>query len=115
LIVGKGNRNRKNREENPRSYNFSSTERKLVDEMIRQQIRQQEHRLSMEVDAAWLWQLYEVFGWPEEELHRIYKGVEKYHQDIRKHYLLDDGDGAGWLYLQKLRDHGIDLGKWYAE
>lgn len=113
--MGKGSRNRKQREENPRGYKFSSTERKLVDEMIRAEIRNQEHRLSLEVDAAWLWQLSEVFGWPEEELHRIYKGVESYHQDIRKHYELDASDGAGWLYVQKLRDRGIDLEKWYAE
>lgn len=113
--MGKGSRNRKNREENPRNYKFNSTERKLVDELIRQEIRQQEHRLSMEVDAAWLWQLFEVFGWPEEDLHRIYKGMEKYHQDIRAYYELGATDGAGWLYVQKLRDRGIDLEKWYAE
>ena len=113
--MGKGSRNRKHREENPGGYRFNSNERKLVDELIRQQIRQQEHRLSLEVDAAWLWQLYEVFEWPEEELHRIYKGVESYHQEIRKYYELDAADGAGWLYLQKLRDRGIDLEKWYAE
>lgn len=113
--MGKGSRNRKNREENPRNYKFNSTERKLVDELIRQEIRQQEHRLSMEVDAAWLWQLSEVFGWPEEDLYRIYKGIEKYHQDIRSWYELEPTDGAGWLYVQKLRDRGIDLEKWYAE
>lgn len=113
--MGKGSRNRKNREENPSGYKFNSTERKLVDELIRAEIRRQEHRLSLEVDAAWLWQLSEVFGWTEEQLHEIYKGIEKYHQDIRSWYELDVGDGAGWLYVQKLRDRGIDLEKWYAE
>lgn len=113
--MGKGSRNRKYREENPGGYKFSSTERKLVDELIRFEIRKQEHRLSLEVDAAWLWQLSEVFEWTEEDLHRIYKGVETYHQAIRKHYELEPTDGAGWLYVQKLRDRGIDLEKWYAE
>lgn len=113
--MGKGNRNRKQREDNPKGYRFSSTERKLVDELIRAEILKQEHTLSMQVDAAWLWQLMEVFGWTEEELHQIYKGVGTYHQEIRKYYELDPMDGAGWLYLQKLRDRGIDLEKWYAE
>ena len=113
--MGKGSRNRKQREENSREYRFSSTERKLVDELIRSEIRKQEHRLSLEVDAAWLWQLCEVFDWPEEDLYRIYKGMEKYHQNIRSWYELDAKDGAGWLYVQKLKDRGIDLEKWYAD
>lgn len=113
--MGKGSRNRKYREENPREYKFSSTERKLVDEQIRAEIRQQEHRLSMEVDAAWLWQLSERYEWPEEQLHEIYKALETYHGDIRRWYELEPTDGAGWLYVQKLRDRGIDLEKWYAE
>lgn len=113
--MGKGSRNRKQREENPGGYKFNSTERKLVDELIRQEIRQQEHRLSLEVDAAWLWQLSEKHDWTEEQLHGIYKDMETYHAAIRKHYELDDSDGAGWLYVQKLRDRGIDLQKWYAE
>jgi hypothetical protein len=113
--MGKGSRNRKHREENPSGYKFNSTERKQVDKLIRQEIRLQEHRLSLEVDAAWLWQLLEVFEWPEEELHRIYKNIEKYHGEIRRWYELDSGDNGGWLYVQKLRDRGIDLEKWYAE
>ena len=113
--MGKGSRNRKYRQDSPRGYKFSSTERKLVDEMIRQQIRLQEHRLSLEVDAAWLWQLSEKHDWTEEQLHEIYKDMETYHQKIRAYYELDAGDGAGWLYVQKLRDRGIDLEKWYAE
>jgi hypothetical protein len=113
--MGKGSRNRKNREDNPRSYNFSSTERKLVDELIRKEIRQQEHRLSMEVDAAWLWQLFQRYEWPEEQLHEIYKSMEQDHRAIRERYELGPMDGAGWLYVQKLRDRGIDLERWYAE
>lgn len=113
--MGKGSRNRKHREENPRSYNFSSTERKLVDELIRDQIRQQEHRLSLEVDAAWLWQLYMRYDWPPEKLHEIYKAMETEHRSIREYYDVDSRDGAGWLYVQKLREQGIDLEKWYAE
>lgn len=113
--MGKGSRNRKQREDNPRSHRFSSTERMLVDQMIRQEIRNQEHRLSQEVDAAWLWQLSERYDWTEEELHRIYKDMETYHAAIRQYYEVDAGDGAGWLYVQKLRDRGIDLEKWYAE
>lgn len=113
--MGKGSRNRKKREENPRSYNFSSTERKLVDELIRDQIRQQEHRLSLEVDAAWLWQLYERYEWPVEQLHEIYKAMETDHAKIRERYELGPMDGAGWLYVMKLRERGIDLEKWYAE
>lgn len=113
--MGKGSRNRKQREENPKGYKFSSTERKLVDELIRDQIRQQEHRLSLEVDAAWLWQLSERYEWPEEQLHEIYKAMETDHRLIRKRYEVDAGDGGGWLYVQKLRDRGIDLEKWYAE
>lgn len=113
--MGKGSRNRKQREGNPRTHKFSSTERMLVDELIRGEIRKQEHRMSMELDAAWLWQLSERYEWTEEELHRIYKDMETYHAAIRQYYEVDAGDGAGWLYVQKLRDRGIDLEKWYAE
>lgn len=115
MSMGKGSRNRKQREDNPKGYHFSSTERKLVDELIRAEIRKQEHRLSLEVDAAWLWQLSEKYEWPEEQLHEIYKAMETYHGALREYYELNAGDGAGWLYVQMLRDRGIDLEKWYAE
>ena len=113
--MGKGSRNRKRREENPPEIKLSSTQRKLLEEEVRREILRQEHRLSMEVDAAWLWSLYERYGWSEDELHGIYKAMEIDHNLIRQHYELGAQDRMGWFYMQKLRDRGIDLEKWYAE
>lgn len=113
--MGKGSRNRKQREENPSGCKLSSTQRKLLEDEVRRELLRQEHQLSMEVDAAWLWQLFMRYDWSVEELHRIYKDMEADHNEIRKHYDLAGNDGAGWLYVQKLRDAGVDLEKWYAE
>lgn len=111
--MGKGSRNRKTRQENPRVWEPSSTERKRMEELIRQQILEQERRFTMEVDAAHVWVLYDKYGFSPEECRKFFEDIEKVNVSLRQHYEIEGLDGTGWLYVQKLRDHGMDIENWY--
>lgn len=113
--MSKGNRNRKQRQENPRRWEPSSTERKLMEELIKQQIMQQEQRFTMEVDAAHLWLLYSRYGFTPEQCKQFFMDLEKENMALRDYYEIHGLDGTAWLYVQKLRDAGMDIEKWYAE
>lgn len=113
--MSKGNRNRKNRMENPPSNKVSSTQRKMMEDLVKEEILRQEFRMSMEVDSAWLWVLFMRWGFTEEQLHRLYKDIEVEHKALREYYEAHPLDGIGWLYKKKLLDHGMDVERWYAE
>ena len=113
--MGKGNRNRKLREENPRHWEPSSTERKLMEELIRKQILEQERRFSMEVDAAHIWLLYNRYGFTPEQCKQFFLDIEKENVALRQHYEIKGLDGTGWLYVHKLRDAGMEIESWYTD
>lgn len=107
--MGKGSRNRKERESRGSGYRFNSTERKLVDMEIRKSILEQERRMSLEVDAAWLMQLYERYDWTPEQLREIYDSMAKDHQKIRERYEMEE---CSWIYVQKMKEAGMDIASW---
>lgn len=113
--MSKGNRNRQLRQANPSGYKLNSTERKIFNDEIKKAVLQQEHVMSMEVDAAWVWMLYNELDLPIEECHRLYKLIEVNHAKLREFYEVHDLDGMGWLYVQKCKGAGMDIEKWYAE
>lgn len=110
--MSKGNRNRQNRHE---GYKLNSNERKALTDAVKEEVLKQSHVASMEGDAAWLWLLYNELDLSVEECHRLYKLVEVYHKDMREFYEVNDLDGMGWLYVQKCKNAGMDIEKWYAE
>lgn len=110
--MGKGNRNRQNR---PDGYKLNSTERKILNDKVKEAVLQQSQIMSMESDAAWVWLLFNELDLPVEECHRLYKLIEVNHAELRKFYEVRDMDGMGWLYVQKCKDAGMDIAKWFAE
>lgn len=110
--MSKGNRNRQNR---PEGYKLNSTERKVLTEKVKEAVLQQTQIMSTEMDAAWVWMLYNELELSVEECHRLYKLVEVNHAELREFYEVNPLDGMGWLYVQKCKDAGMDIKKWSAE
>ena len=113
--MSKGNRNRQYRQNNPSGYKMNSTERKIFNDEIKKAVLQQEMVMSTEMDAAWVWLLYNELELSVEECHRLYKLIEVNHARLREFYEVNDLDGMGWLYVQKCKSAGMDIEKWYAE
>ena len=111
--MGKGSRNRKYREENPSGYKLNSTERNKLGELCRHELLEQERRFSMESDAAHIWVLYNKYGFSPEECRKFFEDIEKENIALRQHYEIKGLDGTAWLYVQKLRDAGMDIETWY--
>lgn len=110
--MGKGNRNRQNR---PEGYKLNSTERKALTDKVKEAVLRQTNIMSVESDAAWVWLLYNELDLSVEECHRLYKLIEVNHAELRKFYEVRDLDGMGWLYVQKCKDAGMDIEKWFEE
>ena len=110
--MSKGNRNRQNRSE---GYKLNSTERKALDDLVKREVLRQSGVMSMESDAAWVWLLYNELDLPVEECHRLYKLIEVNHAELREFYDVRGMDGMGWLYVQKCKDAGMDIQKWFEE
>lgn len=110
--MGKGQRNRQNR---PEGYRLNSTERKVLNEKVKEAVLRQTQIMSMESDAAWVWLLYNELDLSVEECHRLYKLIEVNHAELREFYEVRDIDGMGWLYVQKCKDAGMDVEEWSKE
>ena len=110
--MSKGNRNRLNRTE---GYKLNSTERKILNDKVKEAVLRQTQVMSMESDAAWVWLLYNELDLSVEECHRLYKQIEVNHRELREFYEVRDLDGMGWLYVQKCKDCGMDITKWLTE
>lgn len=110
--MGKGNRNRQHRQDNPREYSLNSTERRLLEEKIKEEVLRQTTVMSTEMDAAWVWMLYNELELSAEECYRLYKLIEVNHKELREFYEVNPLDGMGWLYVQKCKSAGLDIEKW---
>ncbi len=113
--MSKGNRNRKHRQENPPSYLLNSTQRRLLEEKVKESVLQQTNVMSLEMEAAWVWLLRNELELSVEECHRLYKQIEANHAELRGFYEVNPLDGMGWLYVQKCKDAGMDIVKWSKE
>lgn len=113
--MSKGARNRQNRQNNPGGYKLNSTERKALNDTVKEAVLRQSQVMSMETDAAWVWLLRNELELSVEECHRLYKLIEVNHAELRKFYEVRDLDGMGWLYVQKCKDAGMNIEKWYEE
>lgn len=113
--MSKGNRNRQSRQSNPRGYTLNSNERRVLEEKAKESVLQQTMVMSTEMDAAWVWVLYNDLELPIEECYRLYKLIETNHKELREFYEVNPMDGMGWLYVQKCKGAGMDIEKWATE
>ena len=67
-----------------------------------------------EIDAIILWELHQQLGFGEKRLRRFYDAFSKEFNELRKRYECED-ENAIWLCDMKLKEIGVDIGKWRKE
>lgn len=67
-----------------------------------------------EIDAIILWELHQQLGFGEKRLRRFYDAFSKEFNELRKRYECED-ENAIWLCDMKLKEIGVDVGKWRKE
>lgn len=93
---------------------MSAAEKKAMDMEIQRQLAEYDRKHALEIDAMILWVLHEQLGWGEKRLRRFYDNFAGEIDALVQRYQMDEEDKI-WLCTQKLKDYGIDIGKWDKE
>lgn len=93
---------------------LTSKEREALDIEIRKQIAEQARQYQDDFDACVLYQIHAQYGKQAKALRKFYDQWKVVHKALLDHYELDKPD-APWLFMQKLKDLGVDVEEWNKE
>ena len=93
---------------------FNKAEQKALDQEIKKQIVEHDHRFDIDKESMILWMLHTEFGFGPKRLRRAWELFYAETLKLREYYLMDQEDD-GWLARQKLKDIGCDIEEWYRE
>lgn len=93
---------------------LNKAEQKALDQEIKRQIVENDHRFDMDKESMILWMLHTKFGFVPKRLKRAWELFYSESQKLREYYLLDEGDEP-WISRQKLKEIGCDVEAWYQE
>lgn len=93
---------------------LSASERKAMEMEITRQIKEADTRYKNDIDSAILYTLHSELGFGAERLRRFWDAFEKVHNDLLRHYEMQDEDYT-WLCTRKLKDIGVDVEAWNKE
>ena len=92
----------------------SKNQKKRMDEVINQSIREATFKRHLDTEAQILWAVHIHFGSGKRKLKKFYKDFNKITQDLLNHYSFDETDAA-WLVHKKLGEIGVNVQEWYNE
>lgn len=90
---------------------LSKKEQKALDMEIAKQTAEFNRKNELELDAIFLWAVYQVFDADKNKLKEFYDTVGPLYSELIKHYEMEGSDGA-WLCQQKLKDIGVNVEEW---
>lgn len=93
---------------------LSNAEKKALDMEIARQLADYTQKYELEVESMVLLVLRDEFGFGEQRLQRVHKGLSKGIDDLVNRYQMTDQDAA-WLCTYKLKEEGFDISKWDEE
>ena len=93
---------------------LTAKEREAINIEIVKEIRQRSEQYANDIDAAILYQLHVQLGFGKDRLRKFYDGWKAAHDNLLNHYEMDKEDST-WLFMQKLKDIGVDVEAWNAE
>lgn len=93
---------------------FNKAEERALDQEIKKQIVEHDHRFDIDKESMILWMLHTEFGFGPKRLRRAWELFYAKSQELRDYYLLDEGDEP-WISRKKLMDIGCDVEAWYQE
>lgn len=94
--------------------NLTAKEREAINIEINKEIRRRSEQYADDIDAAILYQLHAQLGFGKERLRKFYDGWKAAHDNLLNHYEMDGSDST-WLFMQKLKDIGVDVEAWNKE
>lgn len=113
--MGKGARQRKARKEEQDNFKLTRPQKKAMNKEINAQILEADWGYYCDMDAAVLWALHRKFGFGKKRLRRFFEMFAEVHEELRKHYELDDDDNGIWLCRKLLKEYGVDVEAWEKE
>ena len=93
---------------------LTSKEREALDIEIRKQLAEQAKKYQDDFYAFVLYQIHAQYGKQAKALRKFYDQWKVIHRQLLDHYELDKPD-APWLFMQKLKDIGVDVEAWNKE
>ena len=93
---------------------LSRKEQEALDIEIRKQMAEQARQYQDDFDACVLYQIHAQYGKQAKALRKFYDQWKVVHKALLDHYELDKPD-APWLFMQKLKDIGVDVEEWNKE
>lgn len=113
--MGKGNRNRKVRQLDPKVpfEEYPPWLKQIIQAAVNDLANQARDAYLLEADALALWTLHECFGFGKGRLRRFYNGYLALYQSAKDKYgSVDDSDYA---YVEALKSIGVDIVGWNKE
>ena len=94
--------------------NFTSAEKKALEDEINRQLAEHTRKHELEIEAIVIRQLRRLTGWGETRLKRFYDGFSDELNTLIEHYEMPS-DEAPWLCIEELKKEGFDIEQWYKE
>lgn len=113
--MGKGARQRTARKKEQNDFKLTRPQKKAMNKEINAQILEKDTAYYLDMDAAVLWVLRVGFGFGKKRLRRFFDLFAKSHEELRKHYELDDDDNGIWICRKQLKEYGVDVDAWEKE
>ena len=113
--MGKGKRNRKNRQDHARPPEITNEQYKTIRREVDKQILAADLEYSANFAAGVLWTLHVAFGFGRVRLRKMWDEYQRVHSDLRKYYELRDDTETCFVCRQRLNDYGIDIDEWERE
>ena len=77
--------------------------------------RQLDEQFAIDYDALILYTLMIGYGYRKKRLRKFWDLFRKVHEELLKHYEMQNYDDNVWLAHKKLNEIGVDVKKWYEE
>ena len=113
--MGKGKRNRKNRQEHARPPEITNEQYKTIRREVDKQILDADLEYSANFAAGVLWTLHVAFGFGRVRLRRMWDEYQRVHRDLREYYELRDDTETCFVCREQLKRVGVDIDEWEKE
>ena len=77
--------------------------------------RQLDEQYAVDYDALILYTLMIGYGYRKKRLRKFWDLFRRVHEELLKHYEMQNYDDNVWLAHKKLNEIGVDVKKWYEE
>lgn len=95
---------------------LTAAEKKAFEIIMRRYEAEWDKKNAKELDAMFLWELHERYGWGHTRLKRFYMGFHKALNKLVERYEMENtSEEKIWLCTYKLKEYGVDLDEWEKE